>query len=240
MQVGSDRRLRLSVSPLARHTGSGWVHGVAMADRSYLARLRTAGGPSHDLLVLLDQHRVMTTGQIARATATPERTVRYRLDRLHEAGLGDCVRPGREQGSAPATTPSISPSATPAPSSTRCRPVPSPWLAGARPATNSYSTGTLSSGTTAPVSTVERHHRQLIGDCRMIRSRWVTRRPTVRPLTPRRSWRRPTPPLRRRIKQGQSLSVGIRRAATHQRDRPLTPNQTAVSRCAASRREQGD
>lgn len=72
-----------------------------MADRSFVARLRASGGPSHELLVLLDQHRVMTTGQLARATATPERTVRYRMDRLHDARLVDCVRPGREAGSAP-------------------------------------------------------------------------------------------------------------------------------------------
>jgi transcription initiation factor IIE alpha subunit len=72
-----------------------------VADRSFLARLRTSGGPSHDLLVLLDRHRVMTTGQVARATGVPERTVRYRLDRLHDARLVDCVRPGRESGSAP-------------------------------------------------------------------------------------------------------------------------------------------
>lgn len=31
-----------------------------MADRSLVTRIRTSGGPSHDLLVLLDQHRVMT------------------------------------------------------------------------------------------------------------------------------------------------------------------------------------
>jgi hypothetical protein len=72
-----------------------------VADRSYLTRLRASGGPSHDLLVLLDRHRVMTTGQLARATGVPERTVRYRLGRLHDARLVDCVRPGREAGSAP-------------------------------------------------------------------------------------------------------------------------------------------
>jgi hypothetical protein len=43
----------------------------------------------------------MTTDQLARATGTPERTVRYRLDRLHDARLIECVRPGRETGSAP-------------------------------------------------------------------------------------------------------------------------------------------
>jgi transcription initiation factor IIE alpha subunit len=50
---------------------------------------------------LLNQHRVMTTGQLARATRTPERTVRYRLDQLHDAGLVAYARPGRESGSAP-------------------------------------------------------------------------------------------------------------------------------------------
>jgi transcription initiation factor IIE alpha subunit len=72
-----------------------------MADSAFLTRLRTGDGPSHLLLVLLNQHRVMTTDQLARATGTPERTVRYRLDRLHDAGLIAYARPGRESGSAP-------------------------------------------------------------------------------------------------------------------------------------------
>jgi hypothetical protein len=70
-------------------------------DRSYITRLRTDGGPSHDLLLLLDRHRVLTTDQVARATGTPVRTVRYRLDRLHSAKLVEYARPGRETGSAP-------------------------------------------------------------------------------------------------------------------------------------------
>jgi hypothetical protein len=73
-----------------------------MPESSFVARLRQSGGPSHELLVLLDQHRVLTTDQCARATGTPERTVRYRLDRLREHGLVASVRPGREAGSAPA------------------------------------------------------------------------------------------------------------------------------------------
>ena len=72
-----------------------------MADSAFLNRLRTSDGPSHQLLVLLNQHRVMTTGQLARATDTPERTVRYRLEQLHDAGLVAYARPGRESGSAP-------------------------------------------------------------------------------------------------------------------------------------------
>jgi hypothetical protein len=43
----------------------------------------------------------MTTGQLARASATPERTVRYRIERLHSVHLVDCVQPGRKRGSAP-------------------------------------------------------------------------------------------------------------------------------------------
>ncbi|WP_152748286.1 replication-relaxation family protein [Micromonospora sp. RV43] len=70
-------------------------------DRAFVARLRATGGPSHDLLVLLDAHRVLTTDQLARATGTPVRTVRHRLDRLRTAGLVDAVRPGREAGSSP-------------------------------------------------------------------------------------------------------------------------------------------
>ena len=72
-----------------------------MADRSLVARIRASGGPSHDLLVLLDQHRVTTTVQLARASGVPERTARYRIERLHSAGLVDFARPGRERGSAP-------------------------------------------------------------------------------------------------------------------------------------------
>jgi hypothetical protein len=72
-----------------------------VADRSLVARLRASGGPSHDLLVLLDQHRVMTTVQLAHASGVPERTARYRIERLHTAGLVDFARPGRERGSAP-------------------------------------------------------------------------------------------------------------------------------------------
>ena len=74
---------------------------MAAGRRGFIERLRTQGGPSLDLLVLLDQHRVLTTDQLARATGTSVRTVRYRLSRLAEHGLVDEHRPGREVGSAP-------------------------------------------------------------------------------------------------------------------------------------------
>jgi DNA-binding transcriptional ArsR family regulator len=66
-----------------------------------VTRLRTDGGPSHELLVLLDQHRVLTSGQLARLTGAPLRTVTYRLDRLLQARLVAFARPGREAGSSP-------------------------------------------------------------------------------------------------------------------------------------------
>lgn len=64
-------------------------------------RLRASGGPSEQLLLLLNDHRVMTTDQLARATNTPARTVLYRLEQLRTAGLVDYDRPGRQTGSAP-------------------------------------------------------------------------------------------------------------------------------------------
>lgn len=74
---------------------------TALADRSLVTRLRTDGGPSHELLVLLDQHRVLTSGQLARLTGAAARTVTYRLDRLLQAKLVAFARPGREAGSSP-------------------------------------------------------------------------------------------------------------------------------------------
>jgi hypothetical protein len=74
---------------------------MTVAGKSLIERLRTSGGPSHLLLELLDKHRVMTTGQLSRATGTPERTVRYRMEQLRVAGLVDCARPGQESGSTP-------------------------------------------------------------------------------------------------------------------------------------------
>ncbi|ROO62908.1 protein involved in plasmid replication-relaxation [Micromonospora sp. Llam0] len=64
-------------------------------------QLRASGGPSEQLLLLLNDHRVMTTDQLARATATPARTVLYRLEQLRTAGMVDYDRPGRHTGSAP-------------------------------------------------------------------------------------------------------------------------------------------
>lgn len=72
-----------------------------MSNQDFVRRLRTSGGPSHDLLVLLDHPPSADHQPVGPATGAPVRTVRHRLDRLRTAGLIDAVRPGRESGSAP-------------------------------------------------------------------------------------------------------------------------------------------
>jgi hypothetical protein len=68
--------------------------------RSLVTQLRTGGGPSHDLLVQLDRHRVLTSEQLARLTGAPVRTTTFRLGKLRDARpkLVACARPGRETG----------------------------------------------------------------------------------------------------------------------------------------------
>ena len=72
-----------------------------MSRRSLITQLRTSGGPSEQLLVQLDRHRVLTSGQLARLTGAPQRTVTYRLTALLGERLVAYARPGREAGSAP-------------------------------------------------------------------------------------------------------------------------------------------
>lgn len=54
-----------------------------------------------EILVLLTEHRVATTIQVHRFLDLPERTARYRLERLRSLGLVGSVRPYAERGSAP-------------------------------------------------------------------------------------------------------------------------------------------
>ncbi len=55
----------------------------------------------HDILGLLQVHRVLTTPQLIALTRRPERTVDYRLTRLRERSLVDRTRPYSASGSAP-------------------------------------------------------------------------------------------------------------------------------------------
>jgi len=71
--------------------GGGGRRGVA-------ARLSSI---DHQLLVLLNAHRVLTTPQLIALTGCPERTIDYRLSRLRSAGLVDRIRPYAASGSAP-------------------------------------------------------------------------------------------------------------------------------------------
>lgn len=53
------------------------------------------------LLVLLDEHAVLTTSQLVRLSGLPERTVQHRLRRLEWAELVKRLRPHRDVGTAP-------------------------------------------------------------------------------------------------------------------------------------------
>ncbi len=55
----------------------------------------------HDILGLLQAHRVLTTPQLITLTARPERTIDYRLARLRSRSLVDRTRPYAASGSAP-------------------------------------------------------------------------------------------------------------------------------------------
>jgi hypothetical protein len=58
-------------------------------------------GTDERIIELLALHRVLTTQQLIRITTLPERTVDYRLQRLHKLRLVTRSRPYRERGSAP-------------------------------------------------------------------------------------------------------------------------------------------
>jgi hypothetical protein len=77
------------------HPASG---GGVGGRRGVAARLSSI---DHQLLVLLNAHRVLTTPQLIALTGRPERTVDYRLSRLRSAGLVDRTRPYAASGSAP-------------------------------------------------------------------------------------------------------------------------------------------
>ncbi|MGH8995851.1 MAG: replication-relaxation family protein [Acidimicrobiales bacterium] len=51
------------------------------------------GAADRRLLALIGEHEVLTSGQLIRLTAMPERTVQYRLDVLYRAGLVNRFRP---------------------------------------------------------------------------------------------------------------------------------------------------
>ncbi len=62
---------------------------------------RALRAPDRRLLVLLAEHRVLTTRQLARLTAIPERTVQYRLGVLFRTGLVSRHRPRTAVGTCP-------------------------------------------------------------------------------------------------------------------------------------------
>jgi len=69
--------------------------------RSVATRIDRLCAIDHDILGLLQVHRVVTTPQLITLTQRPERTVDYRLSRLRERSLVDRTRPYAASGSAP-------------------------------------------------------------------------------------------------------------------------------------------
>ena len=69
--------------------------------RSVATRIDRLCGIDHDILGLLQVHRVLTTPQLITLTQRPERTIDYRLTRLRERSLVDRTRPYAASGSAP-------------------------------------------------------------------------------------------------------------------------------------------
>lgn len=74
---------------------------VVSGDRTAAGNVARLGARDHDILGLLQAHRVLTTPQIVTLTGRPERTVDYRLSRLRQRSLVDRTRPYAASGSAP-------------------------------------------------------------------------------------------------------------------------------------------
>ena len=72
--------------------------GRSVATRTRIDRLCAI---DHDILGLLQLHRVLTTPQLIMLTERPERTIDYRLTRLRDRSLVDRTRPYAASGSAP-------------------------------------------------------------------------------------------------------------------------------------------
>jgi len=69
--------------------------------RSVATRIDRLCAIDHDILGLLQVHRVLTTPQLITLTRRPERTIDYRLTRLRERSLVERTRPYAASGSAP-------------------------------------------------------------------------------------------------------------------------------------------
>ena len=72
-----------------------------MGGRGHNAAAARLSSLDHQLLILLDTHRVLTTPQLVSLLCRPERTVDYRLSRLRGSRLIERTRPYAASGSAP-------------------------------------------------------------------------------------------------------------------------------------------
>ncbi len=69
--------------------------------RSVATRIDRICAIDHDIVGLLQLHRVLTTPQLISLTQRPERTIDYRMSRLRERSLVERTRPYAASGSAP-------------------------------------------------------------------------------------------------------------------------------------------
>jgi hypothetical protein len=85
----------LNLSPGGIHRGPG-SSGVSRAKAVALM-----SDTDHEIVHLLSEHRVITTQQIATLLGVPERTVRYRMERLESLQLAGRSEPYADRGKAP-------------------------------------------------------------------------------------------------------------------------------------------
>ena len=97
-------------SGLLRSSSQSLIPSAGAKEREQARKVRTVSrraaldqlsGTDREIVAVLSEHRVATTQQIAVVLELPERTARYRLDRLWKLGMCGGRQPYADQGSAP-------------------------------------------------------------------------------------------------------------------------------------------
>jgi hypothetical protein len=96
---GKLRSSSLSLEPSGRAEGRSPARRVRLVGRR--EALNQLSGTDREIVAILSEHRVATTQQVQTLLEIPERTARYRLDRLWKLGLCGGRQPYAEKGSAP-------------------------------------------------------------------------------------------------------------------------------------------
>ena len=97
-------------SGLLRSSSQSLIPSAGAKEREQARKVRTVSrraaldqlsATDRDIVAVLSEHRVATTQQISTLLDLPERTARYRLDRLWKLGMCGGRQPYADQGSAP-------------------------------------------------------------------------------------------------------------------------------------------